>query len=73
MIQMQRPPGSASFGSPTWTGRSPRSPGLGGEVLVAPHSVEFGSRFAIILDPTGGTIGLVQYLDTANPTTSPNP
>ncbi len=42
-------------------------PGLGGEVLVAPHSVEFGSRFAIILDPTGGTVGLVQYMDNANP------
>jgi predicted enzyme related to lactoylglutathione lyase len=46
-------------------------PGLGGEVLVAPHSVEFGSRFAIILDSTGGTVGLVQYLDNANPANSP--
>ncbi len=45
-------------------------PGLGGEVLVAPHSVEFGSRFAIILDSTGGTVGLVQYLDNANPANS---
>jgi uncharacterized protein len=42
-------------------------PGLGGEVLVAPHSVEYGSRFAIILDSTGGTVGLVQYMDNANP------
>ncbi len=46
-------------------------PGLGGEVLVAPHSVEFGSRFAVILDPTGGTVGLVQYIDSANPANSP--
>lgn len=46
-------------------------PGLGGEVLVAPHAVELGSRFAIILDPTGGTVGLVQYLDSANPANSP--
>jgi predicted enzyme related to lactoylglutathione lyase len=45
--------------------------GLGGEVLLKPHSVEFGSRFAIILDPTGGTIGLVQYIDSANPAKSP--
>jgi len=45
--------------------------GLGGEVLVAPHSVEFGSRFAIILDPTGGTLGLVQYIESANPAKSP--
>lgn len=40
---------------------------LGGEILVAPHSVEYGSRFAIILDPTGGTLGLVEYIDSANP------
>jgi predicted enzyme related to lactoylglutathione lyase len=46
-------------------------PGLGGEVLVPPHSAEFGSRFAIILDSTGGTVGLVQFLDNANPANSP--
>ncbi|HXQ79719.1 MAG TPA: VOC family protein [Opitutaceae bacterium] len=45
-------------------------PRLGGEVLVAPHPAEFGSRFAIILDPTGGTVGLVQYTDSANPANS---
>jgi predicted enzyme related to lactoylglutathione lyase len=45
--------------------------GLGGEVLVAPHSVEYGSRFAIILDSTGGTVGLVQYVDNANPANNP--
>jgi uncharacterized protein len=45
-------------------------PSLGGEVLVAPHSVEYGSRFAIILDSTGGTVGLVQYMDNANPANS---
>jgi predicted enzyme related to lactoylglutathione lyase len=44
---------------------------LGGEVLVNPHSVEFGSRFAIVLDPTGGTVGLVQYMDNANPAVTP--
>jgi predicted enzyme related to lactoylglutathione lyase len=46
-------------------------PGLGGEVLVSPHTVEFGSRFAIVLDSTGGTVGLVQYLDNANPANNP--
>lgn len=46
-------------------------PALGGEVLVAPHSVEFGSRFAVVLDSTGGTVGLVQYIDSANPANSP--
>jgi len=50
-----------------------RVPSLGGEVLVQPRSVEFGSRFAIILDPTGGTIGLVQYIDSANPATTKSP
>lgn len=40
---------------------------LGGEVLVAPRPVAYESRFAIIADPTGGTIGLVQYVDNANP------
>jgi predicted enzyme related to lactoylglutathione lyase len=44
---------------------------LGGAVLVSPHAVEFGSRFAIVSDPTGGAIGLVQYLDNANPAKSP--
>jgi predicted enzyme related to lactoylglutathione lyase len=45
--------------------------GLGGEILLAPHAVEFGSRFAIILDPTGGTVGLVQYIESANPAKNP--
>jgi hypothetical protein len=45
--------------------------GLGGEVLVAPHPVEYGSRFAIILDSTGGTIGLVQYTDSESPSNNP--
>jgi predicted enzyme related to lactoylglutathione lyase len=46
-------------------------PELGGEVLVAPHAMEFGSRFAIILDSTGGTVGLVEYLENANPANNP--
>jgi predicted enzyme related to lactoylglutathione lyase len=46
-------------------------PGLGGEVLVAPRPVEYGSRFAIILDSTGGTIGLVEYEEGANPANNP--
>jgi predicted enzyme related to lactoylglutathione lyase len=45
--------------------------GLGGEILVPPHAVEFGSRFAIVSDPAGGDIGLVQYLDNANPAKTP--
>jgi predicted enzyme related to lactoylglutathione lyase len=46
-------------------------PGLGGQVLVAPHAVEYGSRFAIILDSTGGTVGLVQYAENENPANTP--
>jgi predicted enzyme related to lactoylglutathione lyase len=42
-------------------------PGLGGEVLLAPHTVELGSRFAILLDPTGGTLGLVDYVESDTP------
>jgi predicted enzyme related to lactoylglutathione lyase len=45
--------------------------GLGGEVLLKPHTAEFGSRFAIILDPTGGTVGLVEYIESANPAKNP--
>ena len=44
---------------------------LGGEVLVAPRAVAYESRFAIIADSTGGTIGLVEYVDNANPATRP--
>lgn len=44
---------------------------LGGEVLVSPRPVAYGSRFAIIADSTGGTLGLVEYVDNANPTNHP--
>ena len=44
---------------------------LGGEVLVAPRPAAYGSRFAIIADSTGGTVGLVEYVDHANPATRP--
>ena len=40
---------------------------LGGKVLVAPQPAALGSRFAVITDPTGGAVGLVQYVDNANP------
>ncbi len=48
-----------------------RVPALGGEVLVAPRPAAYGSRFAIIADSTGGTLGLVEYVDHANPATRP--
>lgn len=48
-----------------------RVPSLGGEVMVPPHDAAFGSRFAVIADPTGGTVGIVQYTDNANPATRP--
>lgn len=44
---------------------------LGGEVLVAPRAAAYESRFAIIADSTGGTIGLVEYVDNANPASRP--
>ncbi len=39
---------------------------LGGEILVAPRAAAYESRFAIIADSTGGTIGLVEYVDNAS-------
>jgi predicted enzyme related to lactoylglutathione lyase len=44
---------------------------LGGEVLLAPQPVAYESRFAIIADSTGGTVGLVEYADKANPANRP--
>ncbi len=44
---------------------------LGGEVLVQPRAVAYESRFAIIADSTGGTVGLVEYVDNANPAKRP--
>jgi predicted enzyme related to lactoylglutathione lyase len=44
---------------------------LGGEIVVAPHDAAFGSRFAMIADPTGGTVGLVEYENNANPVNRP--
>jgi hypothetical protein len=44
---------------------------LGGEILVAPRAAAYESRFAIIADSTGGTLGLVEYVDNANPATRP--
>jgi predicted enzyme related to lactoylglutathione lyase len=44
---------------------------LGGEILLAPRPAAYESRFAIIADSTGGTVGLVEYVDNANPATRP--
>ena len=44
---------------------------LGGEILVPPRSAAYESRFAIIADSTGGTVGLVEYVDNPNPATRP--
>lgn len=44
---------------------------LGGAILVAPRAAAYESRFAIIADSTGGTVGLVEYVDNANPANRP--
>lgn len=44
---------------------------LGGEVLLAPRAVAYESRFAIVGDPTGGSIGMVEYAGHANPANRP--
>lgn len=48
-----------------------RVPALGGEVIVAPHEATLGSRFAVIADPTGGSVGVVEYVNHANPVNHP--
>ncbi len=48
-----------------------RATRLGGEVLLAPRAVAYESRFAIVGDVTGGTIGLVEYVAHANPANRP--
>jgi len=48
-----------------------RVPVLGGEVAVAPHEAALGSRFAVITDPTGGSVGVVEYVNNANPVNHP--
>jgi predicted enzyme related to lactoylglutathione lyase len=48
-----------------------RVPVLGGEVVAAPHDAALGSRFAVIADSTGGTIGVVEYVNNANPVNRP--
>jgi predicted enzyme related to lactoylglutathione lyase len=48
-----------------------RVPALGGEVTVAPHEAALGSRFAVVADPTGGSVGLVEYVNSANPVNHP--
>jgi predicted enzyme related to lactoylglutathione lyase len=48
-----------------------RVPSLGGVVIVAPHEASLGSRFAVIADPTGGSVGVVEYVNNANPANRP--
>lgn len=48
-----------------------RAEKLGGEILVHPRAAAYESRFAIIADSTGGTVGLVEYVDNANPAKRP--
>ncbi len=44
---------------------------LGGTILVAARPAAYGSRFALISDSTGGTVGLIEYVDQANPANRP--
>jgi predicted enzyme related to lactoylglutathione lyase len=48
-----------------------RVPKLGGEIVIAPHDAAYGSRFALITDPTGGTVGVVEYVNNSNPANRP--
>jgi len=42
-------------------------PALGGLVAVAPHEAVLGSRFAVVTDPTGGSVGVIEYVNNLNP------
>ena len=44
-----------------------RATALGGKTVLAPRPAALGSRFAVIADPTGAEVGLVQYVDSENP------
>lgn len=44
---------------------------LGGEVVLAPRAPAHETRFAIIADSTDGVVGLVEYVDSANPANRP--
>lgn len=48
-----------------------RTVALGGEVLLPARPAAYESRFAIIADSTGGSVGLVEYVDNANPAKRP--
>jgi len=48
-----------------------RAAKLGGEIVMSPREAAFESRFAIIADSTGGAIGLIEYVDNANPANRP--
>lgn len=48
-----------------------RVPGLGGTVLIPARPASLGSRFAVVADPTGSAIALIQYVDNANPANRP--
>jgi predicted enzyme related to lactoylglutathione lyase len=44
---------------------------LGGQVLIPPKAADFGSRFALVADPSGAAIGVVQFVENANPADQP--
>jgi predicted enzyme related to lactoylglutathione lyase len=44
-----------------------RVPALGGLVAVTPHEAVLGSRFAVVTDPTGGSVGVIEYVNNLNP------
>lgn len=44
---------------------------LGGKILIAPRPAAQGSRFAVVADPSGAAISLVQYIDSENPKDRP--
>jgi hypothetical protein len=47
--------------------------GLGGAIMGPAASAELASRFAVISDPTGGVIGIVQFIAETTPSNAAAP
>lgn len=48
-----------------------RASSLGGQVLVAPRVSHLGARFAIIADPSGGALGVIEFNPSAPALSTP--
>jgi predicted enzyme related to lactoylglutathione lyase len=73
-------PAAASHGHPHWlnfvrvddaTAAADKAVALGGKVLVAPYAEEEGVRLAVIADPQGAPLGLMEWAPSAPAAVAP--